>query len=87
MKLSRGYRPRSYKGRVNWYVSDPRAHAPVHLFSTKAEAMEWASQQPPVIIHGVDMVCPLDWFPADSNPRDTVTSSRQLIDHRHPQQA
>lgn len=82
MKLPKPYLPKSYRGRVNWYVSPYLQGEPIHLFSTKAKALQWAKLQPPLVIGDVVMTPSFDWFPAKSNPRETISSKRQFIYHR-----
>lgn len=82
LHLPETYLPKTYKGRVNWYVSQYLQSIPIHVFRTKQDAIEWAKTQPALIVGDVEMVPSFDWFPADSNPRDTVSNTRQIVDHR-----
>lgn len=82
LKLPKTYLPKSYKGKVNWYVSKYIQSEPIHLFSTKQDAIEWAKTQKPEIIGDVTMTPSFDWFPANSNPIETVSNTRTFVDHR-----
>lgn len=82
MRLPKPYLPKTYKSRVNWYISPYYQNEPIHLFASKASAQKWAKLQPPTIVGGVTMVPSFDWFPAKSNPRETISPNRQFVDHR-----
>jgi len=82
LRLPEPYLPKSYKGRVHWYISFYIQSEPIHLFRTKQQAYDWAWTQKPEIVGGVVMTPSFDWFPADSYPRETVSKSRAFVDHR-----
>ena len=82
MRLPATYVPRTYKGRVDWYVSLYSRHEPIHLFSTKQDAIDWAKTQPAEVVGGVEMTPSFDWFPAGEDPRDCVSRTRRFVDHR-----
>ncbi len=84
LHLPETYIPKSYKGRVHWYVSQYIQSMPIHLFSSKQSAYDWARTQPALIVGGVEMVPSFDWFPANSNPRETISNTREFVDHRKP---
>lgn len=82
MKLPEPYLPKSYKGRVHWYISPYIQSEPIHLFRCKAQAKIWAASQPEAVIGEVVIPPSFDWFPAGSNPRETISPTRQFVDHR-----
>jgi hypothetical protein len=79
--------PKTYKGRVNWYVSHPDRNVPIHCFDTQAQAIDWCDSQPQPKYEGMldDPIYQsfwIDWFTYGGNPRKEVTATRQIIDHR-----
>ena len=81
MRLPETYLPKSYKGRVQWYVSQYLSEMPIHIFKTKQAAYDWAKDQPELIVGDVVMAPSFDWFPAGTNPRETVSNTRKFIIH------
>lgn len=73
--------PKTYKGRVNWYVS-PYWGA-IHLFDTQREAIDYASQLP-VFTDSFGNVFrhQIDWLPYGENGRICVSDKREIIDNR-----
>jgi hypothetical protein len=82
LKLPETYLPKSYRGRVNWYISFYLQDKPIHLFATKQQAYEWAKTQTPEVVGDVVMTPSFDWFPAGSNPARTISNRRPFVDHR-----
>lgn len=73
--------PKTYRGRVNWYVSPH--HGEIHLFNTQREAIDYASQLPAFVDHfGIVFRHQIDWLPYGENGRIAVSATRPIIDHR-----
>lgn len=83
MKLPEPYLPRTLSPRqVHWFISPVRAIEPIHLFRSRRQARAWAKTQPDLVIGEVVMVPNFDWFPKGTNPKDTISPTREFVDHR-----
>lgn len=90
MRLPETYLPKTYKGKVEWYISPWNTKLPIHLFRSKDQAFAWAKNQSESYVGGVflfDVVMTpsFDWFPAGSCPRQTISPNREFVDHREEQ--
>ena len=83
MKLPEPYLPRTLSPRqVQWFISPVRATEPIHLFRSRRQARAWAKTQPDLVIGEVVVVPNFDWFHKGDKPHETISPTRQFVDHR-----
>ena len=83
MKLPEPYLPRTLSPKqVQWFISPVRASEPIHLFRSRQQARAWAKTQHDLVVGGVVMVPNFDWFHKGESPRETISPTRQFVDHR-----